>query len=175
MRFSLNRRALLILPVFATAVAFAIVPTIGFGIATSTEFHATLNGYKEVPPVNTTGFAVLRKLTLNDAAQTIEFRLDYEQLSAPPAAAHIHFGQEHVNGGVMVFFCGGGGQPACPAATSGSVSGTITAANVVGPVAQGIAAGNMRAVFDAIRNDASYANMHTANFPAGEIRGQVKD
>jgi hypothetical protein len=27
--------------------------------------------------------------------------------------AHIHVGQPDVNGGVTVFFCGGGGRPAC--------------------------------------------------------------
>ena len=103
----------------------------------------------------------------------ITFRLVYADLSGPPAAAHIHVGQKRVNGGVSVFFCGGGGQPACPAATSGTVTGTITAANVVGPTAQGFNVGDLAAVERAIKAGVTYANMHTANFPAGEIRGQV--
>ena len=78
-------------------------------------------------------------------------------------------------GGVMVFFCGGGGQPACPATTSGTISGAITAANVLAVPAQGIKAGDLAAVMRAIRAGASYANMHTPpNFPGGEIRGQIR-
>ncbi|HEY3057856.1 MAG TPA: CHRD domain-containing protein [Chloroflexota bacterium] len=167
------RRALLFVPVFALGVVGASLPTVSLGV-NSTEFHATLNGYNETPSINTDGFATL-KLHLDDATQTISFRLEYSGLSANPAAAHIHLGQQHTAGGVMVFFCGGGGQPACPASTSGVVSGLITPANVVGPAAQGLAPGNMAAVFNAIRSDAAYANMHTSNFPSGEIRGQVKD
>src|SRR2546427_748245 len=68
----------------------------------------------------------------------------------------------------------GGGQPACPAAASGRVEGTVTAANVVGPIAQGIAAGNLAAILEMIRAGFGYANMHTARFPSGEIRGQIK-
>src|SRR5262249_58966494 len=93
-----------------------------------------------------------------------------------PAAAHIHFGRSRVNGGVMVFFGGGGGKPACPAATAGTATGTITAAGIVGPAAQGILpapAGQFADVVRAIRTGNAYANIHTATFPGGEIRGRV--
>jgi CHRD domain-containing protein len=135
-------------------------------------FDARLSGDNEVPPISTEGAARLR-VTLNKDETELSFELTFQNLSANPAAAHIHFGPRSVNGGVMVFFCGGGSQPACPAATSGSVTGTITAANVVGPAAQGIEAGNLAKVVQALRDDLAYANIHTANFPAGEIRGQV--
>ena len=134
--------------------------------------RAELRGLNEVPPTTSRGSASLRA-TLDEDAQTITFTLDFRDLTANPAAAHIHFGPPHVNGGVMVFFCGGGGQAACPAATSGTVTGTIAAANVVGPAAQGITAGDFADVARAIRTGNSYANMHGANFPAGEIRGRV--
>jgi len=97
--------------------------------------------------------------------------------SARHRLAHIHYGPTKVNGGVMVFFCGGGGKPACPASTSGTVTDTITAADIVGPAAQGIPAapaGQFSDVLRAIRTGNGYANIHTANFPAGEIRGQVR-
>jgi hypothetical protein len=41
----------------------------------------------------------------------LTFRLDSAGLSGPPLEAHIHIGQRKVNGGVSVFFCGGGGKP----------------------------------------------------------------
>ena len=133
-------------------------------------FTAQLLGAHEVPPVNTEGAAVL-KLTLHDAS--IDFELHWANLSAGPAAAHIHFGQPLVNGGVVIFFCGGGGLPACPATASGSISGTLTATEVVGPTAQGVESGDLDALVRAIRTGEAYANMHTARFPSGEIRGQI--
>jgi hypothetical protein len=54
------------------------------------------------------------------------------------------------------------------------VSGTIAAADVVGPVAQGYAVGDIAPVIAALRAGVTYANMHTAKFPGGEIRGQIR-
>ena len=74
----------------------------------------------------------------------------------------------------MIFLCGGGGQPNCPAATSGTITGTLVSGNVTGPAAQGIDAGNLTAALEAVDDGAAYANMHTTKFPTGEIRGQVR-
>src|SRR5262249_60439298 len=90
----------------------------------------------------------------------------------PAGVAHIPFGQSRVSGGVMAFFCGGGGKPACPAAGV-PVTGTIVAADVVGPTAQGINAGQFAEVVRAMRAGNSYANVQTSTFPNGEIRGHV--
>ena len=134
-------------------------------------FAARLIGFNEVPATNSAGQG---ELTFAMTSTEITFKLVYSGLSAPPAAAHIHVGQTNVNGGVAVFFCGGGGQPVCPAATSGTVIGTITAANVVGPAAQGYNVGDLASVERAIKAGVTYANMHTPMFPAGEIRGQIR-
>jgi hypothetical protein len=101
------------------------------------------------------------------------FTETFQNLSSNAILSHIHFGEVHVAGGVMIWLCGGGGQPACPAATSGTFSGTITAANVTGPTSQGITAGGLASALRAIRQGAGYVNLHSVNFPAGEIRGQV--
>jgi CHRD domain len=134
-------------------------------------FSASLVGANEVPPINTAGTANF-EMTIQPGA--ISFSLSFADLSSPLAAAHLHFAPSKVNGGVMIFLCGGGGQPACPAATEGEITGTITAANVTGPVAQGIAAGDLDSALEAVRAGLSYANMHTANFGGGEIRGQIR-
>jgi len=57
---------------------------------------------------------------------------------------------------------------------SGTVTGQVTAASVVGPTGQGIAVGNFAAVIAAIQSNTAYANVHSTAFPAGEIRGQVR-
>ena len=134
-------------------------------------FSASLSGANEVPPINTAGTADFN-MTIQPGA--ITFSLTFSDLSTPLVVAHLHFAPSKVAGGVMIFLCGGGGQPACPAATSGSITGTITAANVTGPASQGITAGNLDSALEAVRADLSYANMHTTNFPGGEIRGPVQ-
>ena len=56
---------------------------------------------------------------------------------------------------------------------------SITAANVVGPVApnnsQGLAAGEFDELVRALRAGIAYANIHTATYPGGEIRGQFDE
>jgi hypothetical protein len=167
----LLKRSLLLMPLLALAVILVGLPAVAFGRDDDNgRFSARLIGINEVPSINTNGSASL-KLTLK--AAEIDFELSYHNLSGPPGAAHIHFGQARTNGGVMVFFCGGGNKPACPPTPSGTVNGKIVAADVVGPPAQGITAGDLASVERAIRAGAAYANMHTANFPTGEIRGQI--
>lgn len=135
------------------------------------KFKASLNGYLETPSVSTVARG---SFELRIKASEITFKLKYRNLSLPPSVAHIHFGRPDVMGGVSAFFCGGGGQAACPLTTTGEISGVITAATVVGPGGQGIAATEFAELVRAIRNGATYANVHTANFPAGEIRGNIR-
>ena len=134
-------------------------------------FFARLSGSREVPPISTAGTADF-EMTNQDG--NITFSLTFSGLSSSLTLAHLHFAPTKVSGGVMIFLCGGGGQPACPAATSGTITGTITAANVTGPTSQGITAGNLDSALEAVRAGLAYANMHTANFGGGEIRGEVR-
>jgi hypothetical protein len=135
-----------------------------------TAWRANLNGYNEVPSLNSKGQATLSLALDND---TMTFRIEYSGLSGNPVVAHVHVGQVGVNGAVSFFFCGGGGKPACPASTSGTITGTVVAADILGPTAQGFDAGDLDSVVAAIQHGVGYANMHTAKFPAGEIRGQL--
>lgn len=64
------------------------------------------------------------------------------------------------------------GTPACPA-TEGTVTGTLTAASMVGGGHE-IVAGEFAELVDAIRAGATYANIHTQQLPGGEIRDQTK-
>jgi len=134
-------------------------------------FSASLGGENEVPPINTVGTGAF-EMTIQGT--DITFSLTFSDLSPPLTVSHLQFAPSKVAGGVMIFLCGGGGQPACPAATSGTITGTITAANVTGPSGQGIAPGDLDPALEAVRNDLAYANMHTTNFGGGEIRGQVR-
>jgi hypothetical protein len=135
--------------------------------------ETSLRGINEVPPNNTPATGSFAATIQADG--TITFTFTYANLSATPIQAHIHFGRNNVNGGVMIFLCGGGAQPACPSATSATFTGTITSANVVGPAGQGVAAGDLASALRLIIMDhQGYANIHNAKFPGGEIRGQLR-
>jgi len=169
----------IILPVVACALVLAAAP------ARADHFSAKFSGFEEIGGLGAgeTG-AILSDgkgslvLDLDRRNQVLTFTLEYSGLSAPVTQAHIHFGKRHVAGGIMVFFCSNltsapAGTQACPA-SGGTVTGTITAANVIGPTAQNVTAGNFDAVTDALDSDTAYGNIHTTNFPAGEIRGQIR-
>jgi hypothetical protein len=134
-------------------------------------FSAELSGANEVPPINSSGTA---DFDMTIRAGVNNFSLSFADLPSPLSSAHLHFAPSKVAGGVMIFLCGGGGQPACPATTSGNITGKITAANVTGPTGQGIAVGDLDSALEAVRDGLSYANMHTTNFPGGKIRGNVQ-
>jgi hypothetical protein len=133
--------------------------------------RATLSGYEETPSVSTVAKGKFRAEIDGDS---IDYRLTYTGIEGGTTlAAHIHFGQRHTAGGVSAFLCGGGDKPACPT-PGGTVEGTIDAADVIGPAGQGILAGQLNELVRAIRAGATYVNVHSTTFPAGEIRGQVK-
>jgi hypothetical protein len=154
------------------------------GFAHAQEFGARLNGFEELGALNNETGAILSNgkgtldLDVDKGRGQIAYRLTYSGLSAPVTQAHIHFGKIHVPGGVMVFFCtnlgnGPAGTPLCPP-SGGTVTGTWTAASVVGPTAQSVPPGDFDAVTDALNSNTAYANIHTTKFPLGEIRGQVR-
>ncbi len=69
--------------------------------------------------------------------------------------AHIHLGAKAFNGGIMVFLCSNlpdpppGTQP-CPV-PSGTVSGSFSAEDVIGPEGQGISPGEFEEAIRALR------------------------
>jgi len=115
-----------------------------------------------------------------------DYKLTYSNVgTTPPGAgtvtqAHIHFGKSRDSGGIRVFFCsnniignGSTATSACPA-ISGMVPGTWTAASVLAIPTQNVNAGDVDALMDALNANTAYANVHTAAFGAGEIRGQCR-
>ncbi len=139
--------------------------------AQAEQFFANLSGTREVPPISPPAGGSFEMTNDNG---TITFSLTFSALSSPLTVSHLHFAPKKVAGGVMIFLCGGGGQPDCPAVTDGTITGTITSANVTGPTTQGIGVGDLDAALEAIRLGLSYVNVHTTNFAAGEVRGQVR-
>lgn len=134
-----------------------------------------LNGFHEVPSIST---AATGSFEAKLAPDSFSFELSYQGLTSAPTQAHIHFGQKDVNGGISVFLCsnlgnGPAGTAACPS-PGGTVGGTITAASVIGPAGQGISAGQFDKLLKAMRSGVTYVNVHSVQFPGGEVRGQLR-
>jgi len=169
----MRRRTGLILAV-ALAGAFALTALASYGTAAlgqkGDDRARKMSGYLEVPSISTTGRGTIQTRINNS---TIEYRLTYSGLSVNPFAAHIHFAQPSVNGGIAAFLCGGGGKPACPV-SPGTISGTIAAGDVLPVAGQGIAAGEINELIAAMKAGFTYANVHTATHGGGEIRGQIR-
>ena len=179
-----------VLTVAAVAVAVFGVSPVRADDQNVERFHAHLVGFNEIGGLGAgeTG-AILSSGTgtadveLNKSAQTATYTLTYDSnLSSPVLQSHIHFGKVHVAGGIMVYFCanpplappaGTPTPPTCPA-SGGTVTGTWTAANVVAVPGQNVVAGNFDALVEALESNTAYANLHTMNFKAGEIRGQMR-
>jgi len=169
----------IMLPVVACALVLAAAP------ARADHFSAKFSGFEEIGGLGAGETGAIRSdgkaslvLDLDRHNQALTFTLEFSGLSAPVTQAHIHFGKRHVAGGVMVFLCsnlgnGPAGTQPCPAG-GGTVTGTIMAADVVGPAAQHVTPGDFTAISDALDSDTAYGNIHTTGFPAGEIRGQIR-
>ena len=125
-------------------------------------------------------------LDLDKTTGTIAYTLTYTgPFTSDVQQAHIHFGKSRDSGGIVVWLCQTTAKPApaqvsaiTPTCTTPSptatVTGTITLDNVLAVPGQNVTAKDFDAITDAITSHTAYANIHTANFPGGEIRGQVR-
>ena len=159
----------------AALVAFALVSLASAGA--NRNFGTHLKGAEEVPARNTQaqGQAIFR---LSKDGTSIKYKLVVANIENV-IASHIHIGAAGTNGPVVVFLAGpfapGGGR------TDGVLAqGTITAANLIGP----LAGHQFTDLLAAINAGNAYVNVHTddgvappntgpGDFPGGEIRGQI--
>jgi hypothetical protein len=159
--------------------------------ASAQQFQAKFSGFNELGALNSETGAILSAgqatliLHLNQQAQSLTYTLTYSNPSTPTwtvQQAHIHFGKIHVPGGVMVFLCtnlgnGPAGTPTCPnpsATGANAVTGMLTPASVQAIPGQNVTAGDFAALTAALLSNTAYGNIHTANFPKGEIRGEIR-
>jgi len=142
--------------------------------------RAELSGYQEVPTLSTPAHGNL-DVTVSPDENSLSYTLTYSGFQTDVRQSHIHLGRPAFNGGIMLYLCtnltppaGVPQPPACPT-REGTVTGVLTMADVFGgAAAQGIVLGDdFSKVVDALREEASYGNVHSIAFPGGEIRGQV--
>lgn len=114
-------------------------------------FTAYLTGAQEVPAVSTTATGYAR-IIVNESTGQLTYTVVFNNLSSAQTASHIHAPAAiGATVGVAINFGAVGG-------TSGTISGqtTITPTQL-----------------SQLRQHLGYVNVHSANFPNGEIRGQL--
>jgi CHRD domain len=174
----------------ALTLAIGALPT---AAASDPRFATRLSGFNEVhfiaAPTPALRGAVSTpargtfEASIDERQDIVHYELTYEGLTGAVTQAHIHFGQRHTVGNIVVWLCQTEAAPApaavaaltpvCPA--EGTVTGTITPAQVLEAVGQGLGAGEFAELLAAVRAGRTYANVHSATFPPGEIRGQLHD
>ena len=114
-------------------------------------FTAYLNGAQEVPTVATTATGYAR-IVVNESTGALTFTVVFNGLSSTQTASHIHAPAAiGASVGVAINFGAVGG-------TSGTISGSTT----ITPTQ-----------LSQLRQGLGYVNVHSTNFAAGEIRGQL--
>ena len=158
-------------PIAATATASGGSPS----SSSHKEFSAKLTGSKEVPPVDTDATGTIR-LATNSRQDALNYQISLSNLNGVVTGAHIHRGSAGTNGPVVANLNVGGafasasaGGSGGSAATSTSSSGTITSADLKGP----LAGKHVSDLIKLIEDGKAYANVHTRQHPNGEIRGQL--
>lgn len=129
--------------------AIVLAAAIAAGEASAEDFTARLTGGAEVPSVVTTGTGKAT-ITLDPKTKKLEWSLTYDRLSGPATMAHFHGpAGAGANAGVVVPFAGSLESPVAGSAT-------LTDEQITD-----------------LREGRWYVNVHTAQNPKGEIRGQV--
>ena len=133
-------------------------------------FRAQLSGAQEVPPVETRarGQAVFQ---LSRDGQQLSYRVMVAQLENV-TMGHIHLAPAGQNGPVVAWLYPAGPPPQLiPGTTNGVLAtGVITADDLVGP----LEGASMAGLLEYLEAEGAYVNIHTEQFPAGELRGQIK-
>ncbi len=148
----MKRTALLML-------VLAVFAAPGIALAAGHGFTAELTTGAEVPaPTGSDGYGSATA-NINDDG-SVDYEVEYQDLTGAPVAAHIHFGEVGVAGPVMLTLAHG----------DSPFGGTLTEADFT-PVEGGPQ--TYEEGLDAIRDGLTYVNIHTEMNGAGEIRGQL--
>jgi hypothetical protein len=146
-----RRLGQLTLLISAVLVALAVMVPVSAG---GRPLSATLSGAEEVPPADPDGSGAAR-LTVNPGQGEVCFHVTSTGITLPVVAAHIHPGVAGVVGPPLVFLLPPGMTDA-----DGSFSGCSEVDRATAK--------------DILKNpSAYYVNLHTSDFPAGAIRGQL--
>jgi len=159
--------------VFLTVVFSMVIALPAVGSADSQagqNFIVHLSGAQAAPPVDTRAQGQASFQLSNDGDE-LRYKLMVSNITNV-MMAHIHLGAAGVNGPVVAWL-----YPTAPPLVlipgkfSGVLAeGTIIAASLVGP----LTGQHLSALLEKMKTGETYVNVHTNQYPAGEIRGQIR-
>jgi len=141
-------------------------------------FATTLSGAAESPPVNSPGTGQAT-VVLDPTAHTLQVQVSFSGLTSGTTASHIHCCVPAATPGNLLVATTTPTFPGFPlGVTSGAYDQTfnLTLASSYNPAfitAEGGIAQAEAALTAALVAGTSYLNVHTTNFPGGEIRGTL--
>jgi hypothetical protein len=127
---------------------------------TSPSYTARMTGAVETPPNNSKGTGTA---TFSIDGTKLHYSVSVKDLTGAPTAAHIHVGATAVAGPPVYTFAIKAGSGMSGTISEGTVDLTTDASS-------GVSGDSLKKL---LNNGNAYVNVHTKNFPAGEIRGQV--
>jgi hypothetical protein len=156
-----------VVPLFVLMIILAVGASSAYA-SPKRVFVAPLSGAEEVTPVEVETMARGQAFfQVNQDETELSYRLNVANIENV-IAAHIHLAPAGVNGPVVVFLYGP--EPINGLFSGVLAEGTITAADLVGP----LAGSSLSDLIDELRDGNAYVNVHTAQYLAGEIRGQIR-
>lgn len=141
---------------------------VGVQARADTMYSANLNSDSEAPGSHGTGHALL---DYSSAMNDITYTLDFQNLGSDAIMSHIHFGLPGVTGPILLWFFPASLTPT-PTATSGHYTGTWTPADLTAQ-SQDPGVTTFTQLIAALNAGEVYVNVHSVNYPMGEIRGQL--
>jgi hypothetical protein len=140
-------------------------------------FTTTLTGSQEVPPSGSAGIGSAL-VTLDTVTNLLTVNVSFAGLGSPTIASHIHCCTLPGSNAMVATAV-----PTFPGFPLGVTTGTylmtfdLTAASTYNPAFitahGGTVSGAMAAFIAGLTSGQTYLNIHTSQFPGGEIRGQL--
>ena len=156
------------------AVIVALAACGGSSSAPATHFASTLSAANESPATTSSGtatasYTVIGSVGYTNTGANISYAITFNGLTTPASAAQIQVGAAGTNGTAAISLT-----PPAPAGTSGTITGTFSAANIQAASGGGVnvGAGSMDDLLAAMRAGNTYTNITTSGSVNGEIRGQ---
>ncbi len=157
------------LPVQVTTGEAAAASAASHTASNSPQHHTHLTGQNEVPARDSKGQgqAIFR---IAPDGQSITYKLNVANIENV-TQSHIHLAPAGSNGGIVVWlYPSAPPMQLIPGRFQGTLGeGVITADSLV----NALAGQPLSALIDAIEDGNAYVNVHTVQFPPGEIRGQI--
>ncbi len=152
--------------VMTVAAALVVMGTAAAAQAQVIQMHAILSGANETPaPGVLTGAFAHAIVTVNMDTKTVAWNIDVWNMPSGTNNAHFHVGGPGLAGPTVVNI------PFPPNISNDyNLSGTATTASTLRPD-QGIRSWDD--FLQSLLGGQVYLNIHSVNFPGGEIRGQV--